>query len=140
MSAVVTPLTLAPAKGTAPNGILTGRPIKVLRVTTLNIPDQIKAVTSCSTYKLDQQETIFQRPRLGCLNKHLAIPIDSRPWNTWSISSCTFSLALTTLPTYFGLHLGGELEVPKEWKVPLGDLDICYGSSSFKGIMENGRH
>ena len=38
VSAVATPLILAPARDTAPNGILTGKPIKVLRVATPNIP------------------------------------------------------------------------------------------------------
>ena len=36
--AVVTPLMLALARETTPNGILTGKPMKVLRVATLDIP------------------------------------------------------------------------------------------------------
>ena len=38
VSTVVTPLTLAPARDTAPNGMLTGRPMNVLSVATLDIP------------------------------------------------------------------------------------------------------
>ena len=38
VSAVVTPLRLAPARDTAPNGMLTGRPMNVLNVATLDIP------------------------------------------------------------------------------------------------------
>ena len=33
------PLTLAPAREKAPNGILTGKPTKVLNVATLDIPE-----------------------------------------------------------------------------------------------------
>ena len=43
----------------------------------------------------------------------------------------TFLLVLTTLLSYFGLRLGSRIEVPKELKVPWGDLDIHYNSSSF---------
>ena len=39
VSAVVTPLRLAPARGIAPNGILKGRPMNVLNVATLDIPE-----------------------------------------------------------------------------------------------------
>ena len=35
---VVTPLTLAPARDNSPNGVLTGKPMNVLSVTTLDIP------------------------------------------------------------------------------------------------------
>ena len=38
VSAVVTPLTLTPARDIAPNGVLTGRPMNVLNVATLDIP------------------------------------------------------------------------------------------------------
>ena len=38
VSAAVTPLTLTPAKDTAPNGMLTGRPMNVANVVTLDIP------------------------------------------------------------------------------------------------------
>ena len=38
VSAVVTPLTSAPARDTVPNGMLTGRPMNVANVTTLDIP------------------------------------------------------------------------------------------------------
>ena len=51
-------------------------------------------------------QSIFQRPRLGCLSKRLAMPINLISWSTWSISSCTFPLVLTTLLAYFGLRLG----------------------------------
>ena len=83
------------SKRTTHNRMLTGKPMKVLRVATL----------PCS---------IFQQPCLGCLNKHLAIPTDLISWITWSISSHTFPLVLTTLVTYFGLRLGDKIGVPKE--------------------------
>ena len=38
VSAVATPLTLAPARDTTPNGMLTGRLMNVANVATLNIP------------------------------------------------------------------------------------------------------
>ena len=38
VSAAVTPLTLAPARDVAPNGMLTGRPMHVLNIATLDIP------------------------------------------------------------------------------------------------------
>ena len=41
------------------------------------------------------------------------------------------SSGLTTVLTYFGLHFCGRIEVPKEPKVPLGDLDTTYNSLSF---------
>ena len=107
--AVATPLMLAPAIEMAANGMLTGKPMKVLRVTTFDI----------------------QWPCLSCSSKCSAIPVDLISWSTWSISSCTFPLVLTTLVAYFGLHLGDRTEVPKEPRVPLGDLDIHYNSLSF---------
>ena len=39
VSTVVTPLIPAPARETAPNGILTGRPMNVLSVATLDTPE-----------------------------------------------------------------------------------------------------
>ena len=38
VSAVAMPLVLVPARETVPNGILTGKPMKVLNVATLGIP------------------------------------------------------------------------------------------------------
>ena len=38
VSAIAMPLMLAPARGTASNGMLTGRPMNVANVTTLDIP------------------------------------------------------------------------------------------------------
>ena len=109
VSAVATPLTLAPARETIPNGILTGKLIKVLNIATLDI----------------------QKLHLGCSSKCLAIPIDLISWSTWSISLHTFPLVLTTLVPYFGLHLGSRIVVPRKPRVPLGDLDIYYSLSSF---------
>ena len=42
-----------------------------------------------------------------------------------------YSLVLTTLVVYFGLHLGGRTEVPKELRAQLEDLDTTCNSSSF---------
>ena len=39
--------------------------------------------------------------------------------------------SLTAFVTYFGLRLGDKIVVPKELRVPLGDLDIYYNLSSF---------
>ena len=40
------------------------------------------------------------------------------------------SSSFKTLLSYFELCLGGRIEVPMELKVPWGDLDIHYNSSS----------
>ena len=103
MSAVATPLALAPAKDTAPNGILTGKPMKVLRVTTLLTP-------------LEQAFSHTNRPNiLEYLEYFFAY----------------FPLVLTTFVAYFELHLGGRIEAVEELRVPLGDLEIHYNWSSF---------
>ena len=39
VSAVATPITLSQARDIAPSGILTGRPIKILNVATVDIPE-----------------------------------------------------------------------------------------------------
>ena len=94
--AVGTPLTLAPATDITPNGILTGKLINV---------------------SAESPHLIFQLLRLDHLSKHLTIPVESRSWITWSISSCTFPPASATLLTYSGLRLGSRIEAVEELTV-----------------------
>ena len=105
VSAIATPLTLAPARETAPRGILTRRPILL--------------------------HSIFQRPYLGCSNKHLDMSVSPRSWSISHASSCTFLPALATLVTSFGPRLGGRIVGPWQWKAQFREPDTHYNSSSF---------
>ena len=75
------PLTLAPVRETAPKEILTGRPMNVLNVATLDIPDHS--------------------------NRHLAMSVDLRPLSVSHVSFHTFHLALATPVTCLEPRLGG---------------------------------
>ena len=73
------PLTLAPARDTAPNGMLTGRPMNVLNVTTLDNPVAM----------LNLLEQAFSHVSRSNIAVHFCI------------FSYTFPLVLTTLVAYF---------------------------------------
>ena len=85
VNAVATPLTLAPARETTPNGILSGKPMNVIRVTTLDIP--------VAMFRL-----------LGQAFSHTNRP--TTYWSTWCISLHTFPVVLTILVVYLGLCFG----------------------------------
>ena len=85
-----------------PSGILAGKLMKVLNVTTLSIPEA----------RLRLLEQVFSH-----INQFKVL-------DYLEYSSCTFSLVLTTLVAYFGLRLGSRIDAPRELKAPLGDLDI----------------
>ena len=107
VNAVVTPLTLAPARDIAPNGMLTGRPINVLNVATLDIP----------VATLNPLEQAF---------------IATRRFNVlvyFHISPCTSLLVFTTLVTYFEFCLNDSR--PEDPQELMGQLDIYYSSSFF---------
>ena len=72
VSAVATPLTLAPARDIAPKGMLMGRLINILNVATLHIPEAT----------------------LRPLVQALAMSVDLRPHSIPLFSSHTFLLAL----------------------------------------------
>ena len=109
MSSVVALLTLTPAKNTTPIEVLMGKPMEVLRVTTLDIP--------VATLRLLEQ--VFSHTNRPNINEYLEYFLH------------TFVLALATLLAYFGLCLGHRIEAVEELRVLFGNLDICYNLSSF---------
>ena len=109
VSAVVTPLTLTPTTETAPKGMLTGKPIKVLRVVTLDIPVAM----------LRPLEQAFSHTNRLNILEYLEYFL------------AYLSSSFNNPCAYFGLHLGDRTEVPKKLRVPLGDLGTHYNSSSF---------
>ena len=58
VSPVATPRTLTPARETAPNGILTGKPMKVLRVATLDIPEATLRLLEQVFIHINQSNTL----------------------------------------------------------------------------------
>ena len=98
VSAVAMPLTLAPARETAPKRILTKRTMSVLRVATLDIPE--------GTVKpLEQAFSHVSRSKV------------------LEYFSCFFLyllLVLTALVVFLGLCLGSRIVGPREPKAHLG--------------------
>ena len=116
VSTLATALMLAPARDITPNGILM---MKVLRVATLDIPEAMLGL-------LKQAFSHINQPNILEYLEYFFAYLSSSFNNPCRL---------------FWIRLDGRIEVPKELMVPLGDLDMCYSSSSFyKDILENDRH
>ena len=105
VSTISTPLTLTPARETAPKGILTGRPMSVLNIARLDIPE-------ATLRPLEQ-----------------AMSVNLRPWRIFHVSSHTFLLALATAVAYIESCSGGRIVGLRELKWE--ELDTTFSLSFF---------
>ena len=109
-------LLLDPCHDAPEKGILTGRPMNVLSIATLDIVEAM---------------------HISHLNKCLATSLDPKSWSIFMLLLCTFLLTSATLVAFFGPHLVSRIVGSREPKVQLGDLDTNYNFLSFlKSIMK----
>ena len=110
VSAIAIPLTLAPAREMAPKEILTGRPMNVLNVATLDIPEAILRPLEQAFSHVNQSKVLEY---FSCFFLYLSSSLSN---------SCHFP----------GSCLGGRIVGLREMKGQVGELD----ATCLKGIVK----